>query len=866
MTVDADLFCINCMWQKERAGVCTRCGFDERSYTVSPHHLRPRSILNGKYLVGKSLGEGGFGITYLGWDLNLELKVAIKEYYPTGFVTRENTITASVMPYVGGKTEYFQKGRDQFVNEAKRLAKFYTLPGIVSVKDFFHENGTAYIVMEFVEGETLKQRLARAGGRLSAQEMLEMVRPLIYSLAEVHKAGIIHRDISPDNIMLTKEGSLKLLDFGAAREYDAFNNVSRTILVKPGYAPEEQYRTQGRQGPWTDIYSLCATIYRAITGVTPEEAIERLESDPVRPPSQWGAGLTPRQETTLMKGMSVFQQDRFQSVEELAAALYVSTAIPAPEVTLPLGRQPYQPTPAPGPVPAAKDPQKRAKRPIIIGGVAAAAAVILAVVLLNSNGNEAPAITAPAPEISASAEPVFPTTAPSSTPLVLGGPQNGNSPGSLVNAGKAAYQDGWCYYADYSVAETLCKSRSDGSGFEQLSADAVQYINVVGNWVYYVGEGSHLYKIKTDGTQRTLLSNDECNAAMVSGDWIYYANMSDEFYLYKIKADGTERTRLNEEWSSDIYVVGDTIYYTNYSVNNISKIHIDGSNKAVINDVDACFMLNVSDGWIYYRNNSDNGSIYKIGTDGSDRTKVNPDDSSCINVVGERIYYRNNSDNGSIYKINTDGTSKTKLRGVDATRICVVGDLIFYYDLGKDTGSVYDLLTGESRDMPLDEGAEEEYEGIYADVISSVNQRVIDKNGTVIHTEQMIEPENHINFMIYGVYEEDDKESGDKYVTVDVQLQQSGQQNGLYMADYNFILSGTVGGSEIISHKFPVAYAYYEGDIASFPLILNTYDPVLVSLYFVVPDNFTKVALVNTNYFNGSEAGPLYVFDCKETE
>ena len=133
----------------------------------------------------------------MGWDLNLELKLAIKEYYPAGFVTRTGTTTNTVTPYRGEKTEFFTTGRSSFINEAKTLAKYYTLPGIVSVRDFFLENGTAYIVMEFVEGETLKQRLARVGGKIDADEVFELVRPLLRSLSEMHASGLIHRDISP---------------------------------------------------------------------------------------------------------------------------------------------------------------------------------------------------------------------------------------------------------------------------------------------------------------------------------------------------------------------------------------------------------------------------------------------------------------------------------------------------------------------------------------------------------------------------------------------------------------------------------------------------------------------------------------------
>ena len=227
---------------------------------------------------------------------------------------------SEVSPFSGEKKEYYNTGLNKFVNEAKSLAKFYALPGIVAVKDFFRENGTAYIVMEFVDGVTLKQRLAQLGGKMPADEALSMMRPLMKSLAQVHTTGIIHRDISPDNIMLTKSGEVKLLDFGAARDYVSDN--SKTVQLKPGYAPEEQYRTRGVQGPWTDVYALCATIYRMITGETPPESLERKSEDPIIPPSRKGAQITNLAENALLKGLAVMQKDRFQNVGALYNALY----------------------------------------------------------------------------------------------------------------------------------------------------------------------------------------------------------------------------------------------------------------------------------------------------------------------------------------------------------------------------------------------------------------------------------------------------------------------------------------------------------------------------------------------------------------
>ena len=331
------------MRQKENDGKCPFCGFDSNEYAASPHHLPLKTILAGKYLIGRVLGEGGFGITYLAWDLNLGVKIAVKEYYPMGFVTREHNSTCSVLPYVGDKTAFFAAGRDRYVEEAKSLAKFYGLPGIVAVKDFFLENNTAYIVMEFVEGKTLKQMLADEGGKLPAATVLEMMKPLIRSLSEVHNAGVIHRDISPDNIMVTKEGNVKLLDFGAARDYADSGNRSLSVLLKPGYAPEEQYRTRGVQGPWSDVYALCATIYRAITGVTPPESVERLRADELKAPSSLGAALEPAREKALLKGMAVLQNDRWQSVIELYEALYAEQYVAGAPLAPPRKKAPVTP-------------------------------------------------------------------------------------------------------------------------------------------------------------------------------------------------------------------------------------------------------------------------------------------------------------------------------------------------------------------------------------------------------------------------------------------------------------------------------------------------------------------------------------------
>ena len=301
---------------------CEFCGFSLKSEPQNTHALRPYTILQGKYLVGNVIGEGGFGITYIGLDLNLEIRTAIKEFYPNGFVTRDSGITSKISSYTTGGPAPYEKWKESFVKEARRLARFSELQGIVHVRDFFQENNTAYIVMEYVEGTTLKDYLKEKGERLSADETLSLMRPVIRSLAKVHEAGIVHRDISPDNIMIQRSGGLKLIDFGAARDFGIEGDKSLSVLLKPGYAPEEQYRSKGKQGPWTDVYALSATIYRCITGEKPVESMERMREDKLRPVSEFGIKLPKKTEEALMAGMAVYAENRIQTMNELEERLY----------------------------------------------------------------------------------------------------------------------------------------------------------------------------------------------------------------------------------------------------------------------------------------------------------------------------------------------------------------------------------------------------------------------------------------------------------------------------------------------------------------------------------------------------------------
>lgn len=322
--------CPNCMQAlTEETDKCPYCEFEIANYKERPTCLRPFTVLQNKYMIGRVIGVGGFGITYIGWDMNLQTYIAIKEYFPESFVTR-NTLgengSVTVVPKEANKFDY-EKGLTRYVEEAQNLSKFYNLPGVVSVKDFFYENGTAYIVMEYINGINLKEYLNNAGGKLPEATVLSLMKPVFESLFTVHNGGLVHRDISPDNIMVTNDGKIKVIDFGAARENNGTADKTFTVILKHGYAPPEQYYAKGHQGPWTDIYSLCAAMYKMLTGEVPPNSIERMENDEYVAPSQHGVAVSPRTEFVLQRGLAVRTSERYQNIGQLINDLYGSEPI-----------------------------------------------------------------------------------------------------------------------------------------------------------------------------------------------------------------------------------------------------------------------------------------------------------------------------------------------------------------------------------------------------------------------------------------------------------------------------------------------------------------------------------------------------------
>lgn len=312
--------CMGCMAEiGDGERICRYCGYQKGTDVKEAYYLLPGTVLKKKYVAGRVLGYGGFGVTYIGWDQVLQRKVAIKEYLPSDFATRSYG-SRRVTVFSGEAAEQFQAGLKSFLFEARRLAKFNSVAETVDIYDCFEENGSGYIVMEYLDGVTVKEAL-RKRRRLSVKQARAIALSVLRGLAPVHQAGIIHRDIAPDNIFITKSGRIKILDFGAARYATAVQSKSLSVILKPGFAPEEQYRSRGEQGPWTDVYALGATIYCMITGKRPEESIQRLADDHLKPPSELGIEIDPNIENAIMNSLNVRKEYRIQDAATFYRAL-----------------------------------------------------------------------------------------------------------------------------------------------------------------------------------------------------------------------------------------------------------------------------------------------------------------------------------------------------------------------------------------------------------------------------------------------------------------------------------------------------------------------------------------------------------------
>ena len=332
-------FCYSCMQQlPDNVGdVCPHCREKLDIEYDSDMCLKPGSILQGKFIVGKLLGSGGFGNTYIGWNDLLKCKVAIKEYFPKQLSSREkNTGTVSVISD-NVRQERFKIGLHNFIDEARSIANLQDVKGVVQVYTFFEENDTAYIVMEFLEGMDVKHVLKARGNSVDYEWARRVILTILYTLREVHGRGVIHRDIAPDNIFVTNEGVIKLIDFGAAKYAERDIDERSAIVLKSGYAPIEQYGKRAIQGAYTDLYAVAALFYRMLTGQKPQAANERIQEDKLQTLSELGIHIPEQAELAIMTCLNIQPQFRLQSAKDFMEALDGLDFVPVyePEWILP---------------------------------------------------------------------------------------------------------------------------------------------------------------------------------------------------------------------------------------------------------------------------------------------------------------------------------------------------------------------------------------------------------------------------------------------------------------------------------------------------------------------------------------------------
>lgn len=331
--VDIDKLCPGCMQHlKDSNTTCPHCGYPEKRLTVKDS-LPIFSILAGKYLLGAPLGKGGFGITYIAMHLPDEKIVAIKEFFPANLAVRD-TDNETVVPADDTKAVYYRTGMKSFSEEGRILYLLSDIEHVVHVAEQIQANNTTYLVMEYVPGISLKKYMKQQQKLFSEQETLTLMQPILLALQAMHQKGILHRDISPENLMLSPNNTLTLIDFGAARTFSRSDDDNLTVILKRGYAPEEQYHSNSRQGPWTDLYAVCAVMYQMLTGILPQEASARAEEDHLTPISRIeGLSLSPSTCSALEKGLQMDPMERYPDIGALMKVLYPAKKEAAREIT-----------------------------------------------------------------------------------------------------------------------------------------------------------------------------------------------------------------------------------------------------------------------------------------------------------------------------------------------------------------------------------------------------------------------------------------------------------------------------------------------------------------------------------------------------
>lgn len=671
-----NMHCLNCMETYEGPGICPHCGFDNGSYQGPPYVLGPNTILHGKYLIGRVLGQGGFGITYMGFDLSLEIKVAIKEYFPMNQSSRDHSISNELHWNTSmASGNQWQNGCESFLKEARKMAKISTIPEIVSVRETFNENNTAYIVMDYVDGINLKNWLGQ-NGPMDFDTCVNLLLPLMTGLDKVHKQGLIHRDISPDNIMLQPDGQLRLLDLGAAKDLSSGNQASSQLVTKHGFSPLEQYMEQGGAGPWTDVYALCATIYYCITGALVPNAPDRLDNEALDFTKVRKTPLTRQQMDILTAGLALKKEKRTQSVSTLVEQL--KGTVPPPKV-------------------AKQDSGKK------IPGKWLAAGIGLAVVVCLVVGGLVVGRKKPKEESVTAVE------------VEMLGCTNGNL---HQGANYARIPKQYQYYADkewnlyvvsYDEEDSTFWIGTDGEPVD----DEVGFINVGVDKIYFLhdeskesGNPDSLMRMDFDGSNvETLLSD---------GNYIkmQYAKLTDgKEYLYYLKEDdnpedlqytlcrydigeGTAQEVLTEGvyWFN---LSGDKLYYISISDDDIYESEwkcagLDGQDPTVLNDSNNLINGYIEDGVAYLFSLKEE-VLHEFTLEGEQKREplVAPFDG--CSVYGDGWIYYANTNSNEVRRFRPDGSNDTLiLEGYNIVEMCYVDSTLWLIQ-GKFVNGEYVL-------------------------------------------------------------------------------------------------------------------------------------------------------------------------------
>ena len=536
----------------------SRMNIDEKY----PFALPPGTALAGQYVIEQVLGQGGFGITYRAVDHKSGQKVAVKEFFPDTMAARIGT---TVTAFTGERGESFAYGKGCFLQEAETLAEFIGNENIVRVHSYFEENGTAYFVMDFVEGISFDRYIKEHGGHVGWEEAERILLPVMDALAAVHSRGIIHRDVTPDNIYITGDGTVKLLDFGAARYSLGDKSRSLDVVLKHGFAPKEQYTRHGRQGPYTDVYTVGASFYFAVTGRRPPDSIDRMDEDDLIPPGRLGVSVSPAKEEALLKALNVQPAERFQSMGEFKKALLEAGAdsAAARAGTASAGANPVQEQPvqqrfftAPeqsvqgqttmqrqtssGQIPktAPETGEKKKKKWILPAGIGAGSALLLIVLVfvLSGDWRDEPDKAAANYDMvedsdsNLTARDTVTFSEPDDT-----GQEDVGEPGSDASE-------------DIPGADDFPKVSSASAGVEILGNTPNNLANfgefvMDGSDMFFSGLWNHgLYSFQNEKV--VILDEDGgCGNISVVGDKIYYLNND---LAYQVNRDGTEKELISE--------------------------------------------------------------------------------------------------------------------------------------------------------------------------------------------------------------------------------------------------------------------------------------------------------------------------------